>query len=347
MTNHETFDKMKKTILFLAMALVSVFAVAQTSNYNQVVWLNGKMMYATPIPTIDSITYIDEAIDQDTLHLLLPRTIVRIQHDTVYRTNTVYKHDTIYINTCKEDTKAIGKFSVSADKQVSFSQGNLQYTQSTHTWSFAANQYDIIGEANITDGALADKIDLFGWSASNTTAPFGISTSTDYSVYYGDFVDWGTNQIGDDAPNTWRTLTIDEWEYLFMHTRWTMAKVNNILGFMLLPNDKNVAGVSVLGDGNMSSNYLNFNESDYAENQYTADQFAQLEAQGCVFLPCAGYRNGSYVLSLVGSHGRYWSATPNDSGDAGGLRFSSTLAYANFWNYRYFGQSVRLVQDLK
>lgn len=122
---------MKKTFLFLAMALVSVFAVAQTSNYNQVVWLNGKMMYANPIPNIDSITFSDEMIEQDTLHLLMPRTIVRIQHDTVY------KHDTIYINTCKGDNKAIGKFSVSAVWQVAFAPGNLQYTQSTNTWSFA------------------------------------------------------------------------------------------------------------------------------------------------------------------------------------------------------------------
>ena len=328
------------------MALVSVFAVAQTSNYNQVVWLNGKMMYATPIPTIDSITYTDEAIEQDTLHLLLPRTIVRIQHDTVYQTNTVYKHDTIYINTCEEDNKAIGKFSVSADKQITFSPGNLQYTQSTHTWAFAANQYDIIGAANVSDGALADKIDLFGWSASNTTAPFGISISENNADYSGDFVDWGTNQIGDDAPNTWRTLTYDEWTYLFMHTRWTMAKVNDILGFMLLPDGKDIAGVSVLGDGNMSSNYLYFNESDYADNQYTVEQFAQFEAQGCVFLPCAGYRYRSNVYD-VGSYGGYWSATPLVSGNARNLYFNSTVAGTSNWGNRYNGLSVRLVQDLK
>ena len=247
-----------------------------------------------------------------------------------------------------------GKFSVAADKQVYFSQGNLQYTQSTKTWSFAANQYDIIGEANITDGALADKIDLFGWSASNTTAPFGISTSTDYSDYYGDyyddFVDWGTKTIGDDAPNTWRTLTYGEWIYLLKYTRWTMAMVNGTLGFMLLPDGKDIAGVSVLGDGNISSGflgaYLNFNESDYADNQYTAEQFAQLEAQGCVFLPCAGYRVGSDV-GKVGSYGPYWSASPYGSDRAGYLGFSSTYAKTYNQNNRYYGLSVRLVQDVK
>ncbi|MBQ5387891.1 MAG: leucine-rich repeat domain-containing protein, partial [Paludibacteraceae bacterium] len=112
-------------------------------------------------------------------------------------------------------TEGIGVFSIGEGKTVTFSQGNLQYTQSTDTWSFAENQYDFLGTANVSNGALADKIDLFGWSASNTTAPFGVSTSTDWeNGYSGSFIDWGTNKIGNDAPNTWRTLTYDEWYYL-------------------------------------------------------------------------------------------------------------------------------------
>ena len=67
----------------MAMALMSVVAFAQTTDhYNEVVWLNGKVMYASPLPTIDSITFTDEVLEQDTLHLLLPRTIVKSQ--TVY-----------------------------------------------------------------------------------------------------------------------------------------------------------------------------------------------------------------------------------------------------------------------
>ena len=321
------------------MALVSIFAVAQTSNYNQVVWLNGKMMYATPIPAIDSITFSDEMTEQDTLHLIMPRTIVRILHDTVY------KHDTIYINTCKEDAKAIGKFSVSADKQVAFAPGNLQYQASSDTWRFAEHQYGYIGAANSKISATyTGRIDLFGWGTGNNPTQSSTNTS-DYQT----FVDWGTNQIGDDAPNTWRTLTIDEWTYLFQHTRWTMVKVNNVLGFMLLPTDFTAPSgmtVVVLGDGNMSDSDKSFNESDYADNQYTVEQFAQFEAQGCVFLPCAGCRYGSGVLN-VGSYGYYWSATPYDSDYAGGLYFGSTDANTgSYWN-RFLGQSVRLVQDLK
>ena len=121
----------------------------------------------------------------------------------------------------------IGTFSVSATKQVTFSPGNLQYTQSTDTWSFAENQYDYIGTDNVIGGtvssnsfgdsilgtALADKVDLFGLSTSTTN--FGVSISIDSeNDYSGSFIDWGTNKIGNDAPNTWRTLTYEEWNYL-------------------------------------------------------------------------------------------------------------------------------------
>ena len=53
---------------------------------------------------------------------------------------------------------------------------------------------------------------MFGWSTNTTN--FGVSTSTDDEDYSGSFIDWGTNKIGSDAPNTWRTLTYDEWIYL-------------------------------------------------------------------------------------------------------------------------------------
>ena len=238
-------------------------------------------------------------------------------------------------------------FTVAEGKRITFSGGNLQYTQSTQAWAFAEHQYDMLGTDNVDGSTLADKIDLFGWSGSTGRAKWGISTSTDYNDYSGDFVDWGTNTIGTDAPDTWHTLTIDEWQYLFMHTRWTMAKVNGTLGFMLLPADFVVpAGltISILGDGNMSDNYKNFSESDYSANVYTVSQFSQLESAGVVFLPCAGFHRGSSVGN-VGSVGYYWSATPNDTDCAGYVYFGSWNAFANGWYDCSLGQSVRLVKN--
>ena len=286
-----------------------------------------------------------------TLFLMIGAICANAQTAKIYKGGTVVQTiDNIDSVRFNQETTTIDipsyAFSVAADKKVLFSPGNLQYTQSTNTWAFAANQYDIIGAANVSDGALADKIDLFGWSSDNTAAPFGVSTSTTTADYAGDFVDWGTNTIGTDAPNTWRTLTLDEWTYLFQHTHWTMAKVNGLLGFMLLP-DGFVAPagltVAVVGDGTLSGNARYFSGSAYVGNVYTAAEFAQLEAAGVVFLPCAANRVGETVVA-VGEYGNYWSATRNDNEAWTLYTISSAVSMSQ--NLLYRGNSVRLVQDV-
>ena len=228
---------MKKLFFILACVAMSVLAMGQV---NQLVWANGRLLYGTPIESIDSLTY-DEMEDVDTLHLLLPRTLIKVVHDTVVKTEVVHDtiieiqtqivHDTVYVETdCGDNdtpSSGIGTFSVSETKQVTFSKGNLQYTQSSNTWAFAENQWDYLGEANIAIDAdvLADKVDLFGWSTSATN--FGVSTSTDYNAYSGSFVDWGTNKIGTDAPNTWRTLTRNEWKYVVFN-RPSASSLNGV-----------------------------------------------------------------------------------------------------------------------
>ncbi len=63
-----------------------------------------------------------------------------------------------------------------------------------------------------------------------------------------------------------------------------------------------------------------------------------------IFLPAAGYRYGSGV-DLVQYNGYYWSATSYYSNYAYYLYFDSDEAGMGH-NYRYYGQSVRLVKDL-
>ena len=139
--------------------------------------------------------------------------------------------------------RRIGVFSVAPDKQVSFSQGNLQYLPAINLWKFANTQYEYLGNANkYIRPTFRNWVDLFGWSANNTTAPFGVSTSTNAADYAGDFVDWGTNTICGDAPGTWRTLSNAEWEYVLngrdnaSQLRFR-AQVNNVNGFVLLPDE--------------------------------------------------------------------------------------------------------------
>ncbi len=248
-----------------------------------------------------------------------------------------------------------GVFSVSETKQIHFSCGNLQYTQSTQTWSFAEHQYDMIGEANISNGVLADKIDLFGWSGSTATAQWGISTSTDKSDYSGDFVDWGTNTIGKDASDTWRTLTNDEWSYLLSNR----TNANNLIGvarinlnadgteyangLILLPDNWTCPAGVTFKSGLASENSV----QAYADYQtFTLSDWQQLEAAGAVFLPASGNRYGDGADAYDGLYSGYWLATPYGSYYAGTFIFSSNEAKTyGYWN-RGSGHAVRLVTDL-
>ena len=279
----------------------------------------------------------------------------------VFLNNTQYEFGVIKEFTTLEAPKidGIGTFSVSDSKQVTFSPGNLQYTQSTNAWSFAENQYDYIGTDNVTGGsvstdatygdsksgtALADKIDLFGWSTSSTN--FGVSTSTDYNDYSGSFVDWGTNQIGSDAPNTWRTLTYDEWNYLLNNRNNAsslcgVAQVNGVNGLVFLPDNWTCPVGVTFKSGFHSSSGVDY----YAAYQtFTSDQWSKLEAAGAIFLPAAGHRFGSNVDG-VQFNGHYWSATEDYSSYAFYLGFYSGGAGIRY-NNRGSGQSVRLVKDL-
>ena len=66
-------------------------------------------------------------------------------------------------------------------------------------------------------------------------------------------------------------------------------------------------------------------------------------ASASIFLPCAGYGDGTSLYD-AGSSGRYWSSVPGSDGDlAWYLYFYSSGYYTDFYN-RFYGQSVRPVQ---
>ena len=191
---------------------------------NQVLWGKGKALYANPIATIDSLTY-GQLLYGDTLYIIFDRQSKRIVYDTIHMHvpgivfhDTVYTTDTIYL----EPSRRIGVFSVAADKQVSFSQGNLQYISSSDTWCFADQQWDYLGEQN----RQGERIDLFDWPKDAI----------------GKFFDWGNYIINSDIPNIWRTLTKDEYTYL-LHDRERAtelmggAMIEGISGLVVLPDD--------------------------------------------------------------------------------------------------------------
>lgn len=335
--------------LFSLFLLLSLSASAQITHYNEQIWLNGYATFNKESFSRDSVAF-DENAPMDTVLTLFPRANVRIIRDTVYVRDTVikqvYAHDTIYLNRCPGGTLT-SAFPVSDTKKVSFSKGNVQYQASTKTWRFAEHQHDYVGEDNINiSDTYTGWIDLFGWGTGNNP-----TNTSKNSADYLTFVDWGTNTIGSDAPDTWRTLSRDEWQYFFQHVRWTMAKVDGKLGVMLLPAGFTApAGMTmdIIGNGEYAKQ---FSESDYAANVYTADGFARLESAGIVFLPCAGQCYGNEIVMDIGTIGSYWSSTFVDTDEwfpemAGIISFTGTNLNAYNMFHPYHARSVRLVMDL-
>lgn len=238
-------------------------------------------------------------------------------------------------------------FSVSSTKKVVFSPGNLQYDRMSRTWSFAENQYDIIGEENIQNGYFANKIDLFGWSGSNSAVAYGVNISGNLSDYTGDFVDWGMNKIGEDEPNTWRTLSVEEFEYLIdgrpnAAQLKGVAEVNGVNGLILLP-DEWVCPTGVAFKSGFASSG---DEQYFAKYQsFTAAEWLKMERAGAAFLPAAGYRLGCDVLEYV-SRGFYWTSTPYDSEHACLVDVNANMVGYGYLG-REFGGLVRLVKDLQ
>ena len=233
-----------------------------------------------------------------------------------------------------------GMFSVSSDKKVFFSQGNLQYQASTNTWRFAENQYDYVGyeNANISPN-YNGWIDLFGWGTGNNP-----SNSSTNNVDYDTFIDWGENSIsnGGNNVNTWLTLTQNEWEYVINSRnttsgiRYAKATVNGINGVILLPDNWS-EGVYWLNNTNSDYN-APYNSNIISLSNWTTI----LEAIGAVFLPAAGYRDGTFIGN-EGPTGDYWSATVYDSDWASNIFFGPSPLSVMGRSPRYRGCSVRLV----
>ena len=255
-----------------------------------------------------------------------------------------------------------GKFSVSSSKQVYFSQGNLQYQASTHTWRFADSQCEYIGEDNMSaSSSFNGWIDLFGFGTSGYNhgavcyQPW--STSQNHQDYYayGQWnaplynntgkADWGYNAIsnGGNQENYWRTLRVIEATYLLLDrqtpsgVRFVKAKVNNINGLLLLPDDWS-ANIYTL-------QYINNAAASYNANAISLQDWTNtLEPAGAVFLPNAGDRNGTYAADF-NDYGFYWLSDILDQQRADNLFISETDVYPSA-NFRYGGFSVRLVRDV-
>jgi hypothetical protein len=249
-----------------------------------------------------------------------------------------------------------GKFSVSATKQVQFSQGNLRYDSSSGSWSFFDDQYQYY------NGYTATYWDKFGWVGTTsvvlTSTPdkYGVDISTLNSKYGTSTTDT-PNNWGETMGAGWRVLTKDEWTYLFntrttggtvfgtASARYAHAEVNTdgtaTKGIILFPDGVDIANSEVTTTGTV-------NNASAWDTKCTIGQWTALAAKGCVFLPAAGVRNSTSVVNL-NLAGYYWSSSPygSDANFAYSMYFDAgALNPANGFN-RPTGCSVRLVYDVQ
>lgn len=244
-----------------------------------------------------------------------------------------------------------GLFSVSATKQVQFSQGNLQYFCSTSApeWRFAEHQYDYVAFDISAYAANSEKwIDLFahgtsGYNNGQTNyQPYvvGAASNTYYQGNLTGNADWGYNAIsnGGNTENIgWRTLTRDEWLYVFSGrsnaaSKYGHGSINGTNGMILLPDSW------TLPDG------LSFTSGNSAwTNSYTLEQWSLMENAGAVFLPASGSCNSAGIPS---------ESTQNQNG----FYRASTAAYYMYFrqsvlqncemSFYQYGDAVRLVKDV-
>lgn len=255
-----------------------------------------------------------------------------------------------------------GLFSVDEGRQVFFSSGNLQYKASTGTWRFAPNQYDLIGNDNAKVSPNRNGwIDLFGWGTSGydhgavNCQPWSANLDTQSDALHyaygrsdcslGDSdgkADWGYNPIsnGGNAEGLWRTLTADEWVYLLFNrntssgVRFAKARVAGVYGLIIVPDNWSIAIYPL--------NSANLPDSSHDSNHISRADWAELlEPAGAVFLPEAGIRTISGIMTSVGA---YYSATAATS-DAWHIILDDAGLYLDCRGHRGDGLAVRLVRD--
>lgn len=234
------------------------------------------------------------------------------------------------ILTVRRIDKWPGSFSVSKNKKVYFSKGNLQYQASTNTWRFAEHQYDYIGEPNKNiSSTYRGWIDLFNWGTSG----YGVKPYSSTGYYSGDAditgtnYDWGYyNAISnaENMPGQWRILTNVEWYYL----PYKSATVNGIAGCIIFPDD-----------------WITPSEIVSDQKVFTLANWERMEQAGAIFLPRAGARVGTeYKPNFF----EYWTGSRPISAGTGGQAYMFDYQGNYGWKTdRDTGLSVRLVKDVE
>ncbi|MCQ2084253.1 MAG: fimbrillin family protein [Bacteroidaceae bacterium] len=262
-----------------------------------------------------------------------------------------------------------GVFSVSGNKKVRFSKGNLWYGKvgdaSEATFNFEANQYDV--PPLTSDNETESHIGHFYWSKYATVAS-SLLNYTDSGAPATDvfFTNDSENQAKPNLGFTvngqtgfWRVLSggaNGEWKYLINYNdecgttvrsgkyKYGVTVCGKTNCLVLLPDDWK------WGENGVGTDWQ---DGGYPETSTDKVTWQTMETAGAVCLPAAGYRIGMpgiptpALVNNVGDYGYYWSASPYDFIRAYDLRFYSDNVDPLNSDARDRAQSVRLVTEVK
>lgn len=280
-------------------------------------------------------------------------------------------------------------FSISENEQVLFCKSNLSYYGSFPSLGYNEYwQWIIENEGNLNVGenhASVPNLDLFGWGtwvANHDGSTNPESTSTDYSTYRWTKTDpYASSEHRAPADNfaddSWFALTADEWNYL-LNTRkmagdetprYIRASIKTksgemIPGLILFPDNETTTlsriedGFKIHGGVASSSytdsfgNYIEEGNWDYFGVQYC---YSGDDKSNLVFLPAAGYRNGTTITyNATGDDvaGYYWTST-SEGGyayamvfDKDKVKVTSQAFHNSGLLFKDKGFSVRLVHAM-
>lgn len=208
----------------------------------------------------------------------------------------------------------------------------------------------------------------------------GINYDYDLTGAYA-HADWGVHNAisnGGNQPGLWRTMTLEEWDYLFLERM--ASTVNGIVDARYAPiniriGSKNYSGMLLFPDeythpeGLAFPNFINNNSNSVEQNTtYTISDWATLQEAGCVFLPTAGRRfvESTYSSGIIdgieinyynnsNGEGHYWSSTSSTYTNQNGVvsdYHSVKITFLGKGLYksgksvdRCNASAVRLVQD--
>ena len=232
-----------------------------------------------------------------------------------------------------------GVFSVSDNKQIQFSKGNLYWDETNKKFGFEANQYDFqdkwfgtycVSHFYWSKTASVTYVEVYNDSGKQSSDVFFTNTTSDTANK-----DFTVNGV----TGKYRTLSWNEWQYLFGSSEARDERYQypvTVCG---------IAKCMVLAPDDFKP------LKDLTKEKYSPEEWAEAEERGLVCLPPASIRDGSVVDPGYIGNGYYWSSTSASDSQAycmGWIGTNDSSKPPTFTDKdRNIGRSVRLVTDVK